>query len=97
MKNSIRTRIPQNVWSYSGGDWTVVIGVNGNRAVIENEEEIDASDQLDLPIIEIDKIRKSPSLPDGPGTYLVYLDVWERHITALDHSYSLYKSERLQR
>ena len=25
--------IPQKVWSYSGGDWTVVIGVNGNRAV----------------------------------------------------------------
>jgi roadblock/LC7 domain-containing protein len=25
--------IPQKVWSYSGGDWTVVIVVNGNRAV----------------------------------------------------------------
>jgi uncharacterized protein DUF6519 len=56
--------------------------------LIENEVDVDASDQLDLPIVEVsskdDKVKKSPALPDSPGTYLVYLDVWERHITALD-------------
>jgi len=25
--------MPQKVWSHSGGDWTVLIGANGTRAV----------------------------------------------------------------
>ena len=32
---------------------------------------------------------KNPYFPDGPGFYLAYLDVWERHITSLDDSYLL--------
>jgi hypothetical protein len=28
--------------------------------------------------------RKSPALPSSEGTYLVYLDVWERHITGFE-------------
>ena len=41
----------------------------------ENERECEFTEQDDLPDIE---------LPAEPGNYLFYLDVWQRHITAVD-------------
>jgi hypothetical protein len=46
----------------------------------ENEKDIKAFQQEDLPIFK----DLSPVPPDKDGHYIVYLDVWERHITALD-------------
>lgn len=48
----------------------------------ENETEIDAFRQPDLPLMFDQKF--FPVLPTNPGTYLAYLDIWERHLTALD-------------
>jgi Family of unknown function (DUF6519) len=45
----------------------------------ENEEEIDARDQLDLPFFE-----EHIPVPNKAGVYLIYLDVWERGITYLE-------------
>ena len=51
-----------------------------NGILCENEEDVGADNQPDLPSFD-----KSHSiLPNAPGNYLVYLDVWERHITYLD-------------
>lgn len=47
----------------------------------ENEEDVKATDQPHLPL---DRYGFSPAQPTDPGTYLVYLDAWERHITPLD-------------
>lgn len=52
----------------------------------ENEEAVRASKQPDLPenapfVIENGSMVTTPS---GPGIYLAYLDVWRRHITALE-------------
>lgn len=45
----------------------------------ENEDEIDLAAQPDLPGFVL------PAAPEaGTDLYLVYLDAWERHITALD-------------
>lgn len=41
----------------------------------ENEADVHFTNQADLPGV---------SLPTQPGTYLAYLDVWQRHLTALD-------------
>ena len=49
--------------------------------LIENEEDIEASKQPDLPL-DIDN--KNEAFPTGTGYYIAYLDVWERHLTALD-------------
>ena len=54
----------------------------------ENEEEVDALDQPDLPPLEALKYPFEPQLTAFPtepgGIYLAYLHVWERHLTALD-------------
>jgi hypothetical protein len=50
--------------------------------LIENEEEVEALNQPDLPILTQDDVRSV--YPIEPGIYLAYLDVWERHLTALD-------------
>ena len=41
----------------------------------ENEKKCEFTDQDDLP---------DAKLPTGSGNYLFYLDVWQRHITAMD-------------
>jgi len=51
----------------------------------ENEAAVPYSAQPDVPLAPpspggVD----TPTLPPAPGTYLAYLDVWERHLTALD-------------
>jgi roadblock/LC7 domain-containing protein len=33
--------IPQKVWSYSGGDWTIMIGANGNKGVFVETAKAD--------------------------------------------------------
>lgn len=43
--------------------------------LVENESDIAFTTQPDLP---------SASLPTTAGTYLAWLDVWERHVTTLD-------------
>jgi hypothetical protein len=43
--------------------------------LVENEAEHLFTDQPDF---------RDAELPTAPGTYLIYLDVWERHLTALD-------------
>jgi hypothetical protein len=50
--------------------------------LVENEQDVDADKQPDLPSFKDSKSLAIPSA--GTGTYLAYLDVWERHITALD-------------
>jgi hypothetical protein len=45
----------------------------------ENESEIDAKDQADLP-----SFGEHVAVPAKLGVYLIYLDVWERHLTYLD-------------
>ena len=42
---------------------------------MENEAERLFTDQVDF---------REAELPTTPGNYLIYLDVWERHLTALD-------------
>jgi Family of unknown function (DUF6519) len=50
--------------------------------LVENEADVDADIQPDLPSF---KDGKNIAIPQaGTGTYLVYLDVWERHMTTLD-------------
>ena len=49
--------------------------------LIENEEKVEASKQPDLLLDEKDE---SKVLPTENGIYIAYLDVWERHLTALD-------------
>jgi hypothetical protein len=43
--------------------------------LVENEAERLFTDQVDF---------REAELPTTPGTYLIYLDVWERHLTALE-------------
>lgn len=67
----------------SDKDGTLMIGkgryyVNG--ILCENEQEISYFDQPDCPILN--KKRKNNNLDDG--SYLVYLDVWERHINCIE-------------
>ena len=50
----------------------------------ENEEDVSASQQNDLPIFTGPRGTLYSPLPPNPGVYLVYLDVWERHLTYLD-------------
>lgn len=45
----------------------------------ENESEIDAKDQPDLPCFG-----EHVAVPATDGVYIIYLDVWERHLTYLD-------------
>jgi hypothetical protein len=47
----------------------------------DSVREVTALSQPDLPP---DRFDKSPAVPQYPGIYLIYLDVWERHITALN-------------
>ncbi len=46
----------------------------------ENEDDLEADQQPDLPLLG----GTSPAIPSGTGTSIVYLDVWERHLTYLD-------------
>jgi len=64
------------------GDYVIGAGhyyVDG--ILCENEIDVKASCQ---PFLPLDKNGISPARPSESGTYLVYLDVWERHITGLD-------------
>lgn len=47
----------------------------------ENENNVSAKMQPDLTAIND---RDNPALPMDAGTYLVYLDVWEKHVTSLE-------------
>jgi len=57
----------------------------------ENEDDLDAKDQPDLPVLEGLKYPYEPQVYAFPteagGMYLVYLHVWERHLTAIDDHY----------
>ncbi len=71
--------------------------------LVENYDNVDASNQPDLPNPPLENHHSSVVYPDGtpdgadgvrvysfpeePGIYLAYLHVWERHITALDDNY----------
>jgi uncharacterized protein DUF6519/type VI secretion system (T6SS) baseplate-like injector VgrG len=60
----------------SAGDFTIGAGrfyVDG--ILCQNDQEVAFTDQSDLP--------GTTSIKDS-GSYLVYLDVWQRHLTALD-------------
>jgi hypothetical protein len=46
----------------------------------ENEKDLQPIEQQDLPSFN----HSRSILPTAPGNYLVYLDVWERHLTYLD-------------
>jgi hypothetical protein len=64
------------------GDYVIGAGhyyVDG--ILCENEKDVKASSQ---PFLPLDKNGLNPARPSESGTYLVYLDVWERHITGLD-------------
>ncbi|HYH79020.1 MAG TPA: DUF6519 domain-containing protein [Longimicrobium sp.] len=62
-------------WTAGPGDFVLSAGrywVNG--VLVENEETVPYTRQPDLPGL--------PAL--GDGSWLLYLDVWERHLTALE-------------
>jgi hypothetical protein len=62
--------------SGDGGDLTISAGrIYVDGILCENEQGLRVSQQPDLP--------GAQPLSD-PGTYLVYLDVWEQHVTALE-------------
>ena len=64
------------------GDYVIGSGhyyVDG--ILCENEIDVKATGQ---PYLPLDKNGLNPAQPTESGTYLVYLDVWERHITPLD-------------
>jgi Family of unknown function (DUF6519) len=57
--------------------------------LIENEKQFEIIDQIDLPVSLEDKKEGKLRSDDGKyledkGTYLLYLDVWERPVVALD-------------
>jgi len=62
-------------YTISGGRYFV------NGILCENEKNVTAKIQPDLVTANDDD---NPALPKEPGTHLVYLDVWERHITSLE-------------
>jgi hypothetical protein len=73
----VRIPIRRNV----GDDFALGAGryyVDG--ILCENEKEVAYSDQPDLP--DATKLGTAPF--DVEGRYLLYLDVWQRHLTALD-------------
>jgi hypothetical protein len=49
----------------------------------ENESEVSAANQPNMPRV---RRLKSLAVPSRSGTYFVYLDVWERHVTGLQDS-----------
>ena len=60
----------------SGGGLTIGAGrYYAAGMLVENETALPFTAQIDLPDAE---------LPEAAGRYLFYLDVWERHITALE-------------
>ncbi|MDP9288851.1 MAG: DUF6519 domain-containing protein [Thermoproteota archaeon] len=64
-----------------GSGYTIKRGhyyVNG--ILCENENDLEPNEQPDLPSFNY----HYSTLPTSPGKYLVYLDVWERHLTYLD-------------
>jgi hypothetical protein len=55
--------------------------------ICENNAQINALKQEDLPYIELftqDLFKENIIVPKEEGYYVVYLDVWQRHITALE-------------
>jgi hypothetical protein len=70
------------------GDFIITSGryyVDG--ILCENDAPVLASNQPDLKATGQPPNLISPALPTQPGIYLVYLDVWQRHITALDDAH----------
>lgn len=62
--------------SEDGADLTIAAGrIYVDGVLCENEQMVRFTQQPDLPRTEPIK---------APGTYLVYLDVWQRHVTALE-------------
>jgi hypothetical protein len=60
----------------SGGGLVIGSGRHYVDGILcENEEEVAFGDQPDLP---------GAAIPEDAGRYLAYLDVWERHISALE-------------
>ena len=51
----------------------------------ENDADVSLSKQPDLPLEKLEDLITSPGgVAAGSGHYIAYLDVWERHITALE-------------
>lgn len=52
----------------------------------ENEQDVSIDAQPDLPPGEVVRLEDGTGapLPPAPGLYLAYLDVWSRHVTALE-------------
>ena len=68
-----------------GNRLSVTLDDKGNKATLRINKEL--FDELNVKEKNGEKCvfcKKSPALPSKPGTYLAYLDVWERHLTALD-------------
>lgn len=68
-----------------GDRLSVTLDDKGNEATLKINKEF--VDELTVKEKNGEKCvfyKKSPALPSEPGTYLAYLDVWERHLTALD-------------
>jgi len=52
--------------------------------LVENEAPVAITEQPDLPVKALDEVLVPAGGALSPGMYLAYLDVWERHITALE-------------
>ena len=50
----------------------------------ENEADVAITDQPDLPVASLADLIWPPPSEAEPGRYLAYLDVWQRHVTALE-------------
>lgn len=70
----------------TGGTLTVTAGryyVAGIR--VENDQTVPITAQPDVPVTDLSELAGLPAGTALPaGIYLAYLDVWERHITALE-------------
>lgn len=76
----------------SGKDLLIGKGVYYvNGILCENEDDIPVSSQPDIPIenknnllVTLNDKSVQAFPPSSPGDYLIYLDVWHRHLTALE-------------
>jgi Family of unknown function (DUF6519) len=75
-KDGFRIKPKDNSYIISKGRYYV------EGILCENEKDCDASEQPDLP-----SFGEYSPCPIKTGTYLAYLDVWERHLTYLDDPY----------
>jgi hypothetical protein len=68
-----------------GGNFTLADGrIYVDGRLVENDAPVWFKPQDGAPVQPHYPLDAAWTPPDGPGLYIVYLDVWERHVTALE-------------